>query len=32
VLDQMAGLQQLMQAEAHKHQEVFDSALKVWKL
>jgi hypothetical protein len=29
VLDQMAGLQQLMQAEAHKHQEVFDSALKV---
>ncbi|WIA16688.1 hypothetical protein OEZ85_013346 [Tetradesmus obliquus] len=24
----MAGLQQLMQAEAHKHQEVFDSALK----
>ncbi|KAF6254497.1 hypothetical protein COO60DRAFT_1642284 [Scenedesmus sp. NREL 46B-D3] len=28
VLDQMAGLQQLMQAEAHKHQEVFDSALK----
>jgi hypothetical protein len=29
VLDQMAGLQQLMQAEAHKRQEVFDSALKV---
>lgn len=29
VLDQMAGLQQLMQAEANKHQEVFDSALKV---
>jgi hypothetical protein len=29
VLDQLAGLQQLVRAEAHKQQEVFDSTLKV---
>lgn len=29
VMDQLAGLQQLVQAEAHKQQEVFDNTLKV---
>jgi hypothetical protein len=28
-MDQLAGLQQLVRAEAHKQQEVFDSTLKV---
>lgn len=32
VLDQLAGLQQLVQAEAHKQQEVFDNTLKVGPL
>jgi len=29
VMDQLAGLQQLVRAEAHKQQEVFDNTLKV---
>lgn len=32
VMDQLAGLQQLVHAEAHKQQEVFDSTLKVRRL